>query len=79
MDTKSGLQDVPSRGYPREGTSLFYLNKMVYFWIETLVYFSIEINTQFHIYNILSLFFNVSFCCYLVHWFYRVIYSLNSY
>jgi len=44
MDTKSGLRDVPSRGYPREGTSLFYLNKMVYFWIETLVYFPIEIN-----------------------------------
>jgi hypothetical protein len=46
MDTKSGLRDVPSRGYPREGTSLFYLNKMVYFWIETLVYFPIEINTH---------------------------------
>ncbi len=46
MDTKSELRDVPSRGYPREGTSLFYLNKMVYFWIETLVYFSIEINSN---------------------------------
>ena len=47
MDTKSGLRDVPSRGYPREGTSLFYLNKMVYFWIETLVYFPIEINKEY--------------------------------
>ena len=46
MDIKSGLRAVPSRGYPREGTALFYLNKMVYFWIETLVYFSIEINTH---------------------------------
>ena len=47
MDIKSGLRAVPSRGYPREGTALFYLNKMVYFWIETLVYFSIEINNFF--------------------------------
>ena len=46
MDTKSGLQAIPSRGYPREGIALFYLNKMVYFWIETLVYFSIEINKK---------------------------------
>ena len=49
MDTKSGLRDVPSRGYPREGTSLFYLNKMVYFWIETLVYFPIEINNFYFV------------------------------
>jgi len=54
MDTKSELRDVPSRGYPREGTSLFYLNKMVYFWIETLVYFSIEINKQVMRLNILT-------------------------
>ncbi len=46
MDTKSELRDVPSRGYPQEGTSPFSFNKMVYFWIETLVYFSIEINIK---------------------------------